>query len=79
MREGRRDMVNTRFSEEMRWLVVERGPISLACNLGANAQRLQLRPGKHRVMLASDKLNGEMESSIYLPPDSVAVLKSVDG
>ena len=79
LREGRRDMVNTRFSEEMRWLVVERGPISLACNLGANAQRLQLRPGKHRVMLASDKLNGEMESSIYLPPDSVAVLKSVDG
>ncbi len=76
LRDGRLDLVNTRFDEAARWFVVERGLVSLACNLASWAQRAPLRAGKHTVLLASDAKLALSQAAVTLPPESVAILKS---
>jgi maltooligosyltrehalose trehalohydrolase len=76
LRDGRRNQVETRFNEEERWLVVERGAISVACNWSDTARRIGLRTGRHRVLLASEKIAGQAADEVNLPADSVAILKS---
>jgi maltooligosyltrehalose trehalohydrolase len=69
--DGRMDKVRTEFDEAGRWLVVHRGPVSVATNVGAGEVRL---PVEGALGLASEPgvaTNGEL---VTLPPDSVAVL-----
>ncbi len=73
---GRLEDVGTRYNEQDRWLVVERGPISVACNFGAHPQRIPLHPGKHGILLATEICPEEVRGGISLPPDSAAILKS---
>ena len=44
-RPGALENVNVRFDERARWLVLERGRISVACNFGPGPQVLPLRAG----------------------------------
>jgi maltooligosyltrehalose trehalohydrolase len=74
--DGRLDGIRARFDEQRRWLVVERGEISVACNLGDGLQRIPLRKGEHRTLMVSEPVARAANSEINLPPDSVAVLKS---
>jgi maltooligosyltrehalose trehalohydrolase len=74
--DGRLDGIGARFDELRRWLVVEHGEISVACNLGDGLQRIPLRDGEHRTLMVSEPVAGAANSEINLPPDSVAVLKS---
>ncbi|HVA48189.1 MAG TPA: malto-oligosyltrehalose trehalohydrolase [Pirellulales bacterium] len=73
--DGRLEEVGVDFDEQARWLVVERGGITVACNL---ADRRQLVPiGSHRprsLRLASEPQIEIRETGIELPPDSVAIL-----
>jgi maltooligosyltrehalose trehalohydrolase len=71
LRDGRMDRVATRYDESERWLVVERGPFIVACNLGDGPKAIPLPAGKHRLLMAS----APMERPDALPPDSVAVMK----
>ncbi len=73
--DGRLDSVRTHHDELARWLVVERGPISVACNLGDHAQAIPLRPAEHRVLLASCPVENPTPGQLHLLPDSVAILK----
>jgi maltooligosyltrehalose trehalohydrolase len=73
--DGRLDSVRTHHDEIARWLVVERGPISVACNLGDHAQTIPLRAEKHRILLASCAVENPVNGQLHLPPDSVAILK----
>lgn len=73
--EGRLDLVNTRFDESARWFMLERGPITVACNLAGQAQRIRLRDGKHVELLASDQPLAITDKELHLPPDAVAILK----
>ena len=70
--------MNTRFDESARWLVVERGPISVACNLGAERQRVPIRARRHVVLLASETGVETIDTAVLLPPEAVAVLKTAD-
>lgn len=82
LRDGRRDRITIKSSDEAEWLLVERGPISVVCNLGKRAQSIALRAGRHRILLSSDSLGGEFRNAIKLPPDAVVILKlaePVDG
>ena len=73
--DGRMDRVRTRFDAERRGLVVERGAVSVACNVSVKSETVSLRAGNYRALLISEtdaKISGD---KIILPPESVAVLK----
>jgi maltooligosyltrehalose trehalohydrolase len=68
---GRLDRVRTSYDEEGRWLVVERGGVTVACNLGIQDLRLPV-PG--RLLAASDAGVSVDDGTVRLPPDSVGLL-----
>ena len=68
--------VQVRFDELAHWLVVERGPFSVVCNLAAQPQVIPLRGGPHQTLMVSDPGIAIGLSAVTLPPDSVAILKS---
>jgi len=71
--DGNLNAVRVRFDEEAQWLVLERGKLRIACNLGNVPVDVELGNGA-QLLLASDdsaRLNG---ARIELGPDSVAVL-----
>ncbi|MBI3879630.1 MAG: malto-oligosyltrehalose trehalohydrolase [Verrucomicrobia bacterium] len=77
LNDGCLDRVTTRFDERERWLVVERGPISVACNLADRPRRVPLRHGRHAKLLASVENIEPTNACVALPPDSVVVLKRI--
>jgi maltooligosyltrehalose trehalohydrolase len=72
--DGRLDRARVRFDEAARWLVMDRGPITVACNLGDRSTRVPLPRGDLRVRLASDARAGLVGGGVQLPPDSLTVL-----
>jgi len=53
--DGRIDQVRVRFNEDARWLALERGPVTVACNLAASAQLVPLPQERSgRILLASE-------------------------
>jgi maltooligosyltrehalose trehalohydrolase len=76
--DGRRDRVAVRFSDADRWLVVERGRVSVAVNLGSRAGAVPLRPGGE-VLAAFGPAHTAGDGAVHLPADGVAVLFHPDG
>jgi maltooligosyltrehalose trehalohydrolase len=71
--DGNLNAVNVLFDEEAQWLVLERGNLRVACNLGKAPVELEMGDSS-QILLASDAsiaLNGP---NIKLGPDSVAVM-----
>ena len=68
--------VQVHFDELAHWLVMERGPFSVACNLASQPQTIPLRAGPHHTLMASEPGIDISPSTATLPPDSVAILKS---
>ena len=75
LNDGRLGGVNVCFDETERWLVLERGPISVACNFAASPKWVPIRSGKHQPLLISETAIKIGNGSVHLPPDSVAILK----
>jgi maltooligosyltrehalose trehalohydrolase len=63
------------WDEQARWLTVERGPLTIACNLADGAQAIPLRSGSHRPLLASTSDAQPGPDQVGLPSASVAILK----
>ena len=59
------------FDEDKRWLVMERGAVTVMCNLGS--ELLELEDQRH-LALASRADVEVMEGRVRLPPDTLAVL-----
>jgi len=75
LRNGRMNWVHVRYDQERQWIAVERGPVTLACNLLDKMQRVPLLDGRPRhLVLASDLAARVGGSFAELPPDCVAVL-----
>jgi maltooligosyltrehalose trehalohydrolase len=73
--DGRIDRVRARCHEGAGWLVVERDPITIAVNLGAERAQVELGGGRGtRVLLASEPQAAVAGTCALLPPDSVVVL-----
>jgi len=73
--DGRLDRVRTVFDEHAGWFVMERGAVTVACNLGDQPRRLPIGCGRPRdLLLSSDRGVGVRSQAIDLPPDSVGVL-----
>lgn len=73
--DGRLEDVRTHFSEEERWLLVERGDWTIACNLASKPVSVRLREGAHQLVLASDIGITGTSPTVALPGESVAILK----
>ncbi|HUD76426.1 MAG TPA: malto-oligosyltrehalose trehalohydrolase [Streptosporangiaceae bacterium] len=69
----RLDQVRVRFNEAARWLVVERGRLCVAANLGQSARRVPVAGSGHRLLAASDAGISLGGGRILLPPSSLAV------
>jgi maltooligosyltrehalose trehalohydrolase len=74
--DGRLGRVETNFDETARWLTLSRGPITVACLVSEQAQRVPLPPGNHAILMSSDAQIQVDGASLAMPPDSVAVLKA---
>jgi maltooligosyltrehalose trehalohydrolase len=73
--DGRWDGIKTNYDELARWLVMERGAISVVCNLANHSQQVPLRIGEHRILLASNPTSDAVNGNMILPPESVIILK----
>ncbi len=72
--DGRLDRVRVRYDEQERWLVVERGKLRIAANLGESEQKLDLGEGAGTdVLLGSDKRIAVDAGLATLPPDTVVI------
>ena len=68
------DVVVTIDEDEQQWLVMDRGAIQVACNLGADSLKIILPPGA--VLLAGSHESVQLaENELTLPPDSVSVVR----
>jgi maltooligosyltrehalose trehalohydrolase len=76
LRDGLREKVRVNFDETSRWLVMERGPICVVCNLGSERQHIPLHPGNRVPLLSSTNEFQLSSGAVNLPPDSVAIFKS---
>ena len=70
LRDGRRDRIRVEFDERAAWLVVERPPVTVACNLGsAPVHLMQLSRRRPAMVWPERGLEGDRLSA-----DGVAVL-----
>ena len=73
--DGRLDRLRVSFDERERWLCVERGSLTIACNLSDAPRSVPLALDRPRsVRLASDSVVTLAAEAIELPPTSVAIL-----
>ncbi len=70
---GRMDDVSVTVDEDDQWLVMDRGSIQVACNLGPGPLLIQLPPGS-TLLLGSEEvaLDGD---ALTLPPDSLSIVR----
>ena len=73
--DGRMDLVETVYDEEQHWLCVERGPMTIACNLATQQRTIPLGRGRPTCLVLSSTQEAAVEGNLLtMPPDSVAVL-----
>ncbi|HEX3541015.1 MAG TPA: DUF3459 domain-containing protein [Acidimicrobiales bacterium] len=71
--DGRRDGVETSYDAAQGWLVMRRGPVSVAVNLGGEVVTL---PAAGVLLAGSEPGVAVDNGRAVLPPDSVAILQS---
>jgi|HubBroStandDraft_6_1064221.scaffolds.fasta_scaffold37759_2 maltooligosyltrehalose trehalohydrolase len=71
--DGNLNAVAVRFDEQAQWLMLERGSLRIACNLGQAAVDMEVG-NRAQLLLASDGSIAISDAVIRLGPDSVAVL-----
>jgi maltooligosyltrehalose trehalohydrolase len=74
--DGRFDLVQTQFNETERWLVVERGSITVACNFDDSEQQVRISLAKRKVLLATKSMSRSTASSVTFSGAGVGVLKA---
>jgi maltooligosyltrehalose trehalohydrolase len=68
----RLDRVETEYDQEAGWLVVRRGPVAVACNLGSS---IWIFPAAlAQVLAASDPSVERTRHGLALPPDTVVIV-----
>ena len=77
--DGELEKVHTTFDERNGWLVVERGSITVVCNFSDRSQHITLRPGKQKILIASEADTQAAEGFADAPAESVVVLKLLKG
>lgn len=69
----RLDHIETEYDLEARWLIVRRGPVTVAANLGTGTWSFAAGPPA-TLLAASDSKIKQTRKGLVLPPDTVAIL-----
>jgi maltooligosyltrehalose trehalohydrolase len=73
--DGRMDRVRVRFDEDGHWLVLERGPVTVACNLAAHAQIVPLTKERSTyILLASEAEMVVTAAGVIMPAEALVIL-----
>jgi maltooligosyltrehalose trehalohydrolase len=73
--DGRVDAVRVRLDESVPWLVVERGPVTVACNLSREAAVIPLGEGRPTtVLLSSQPASYVSGGALHVAPESVLIV-----
>ncbi len=70
---GDMEAVRVRFSEQEKWLAMERAPVTVVFSLAQQPVKIEVRPGS-RLTLRSQTGVQLLDGKVLLPPDSAAVL-----
>jgi maltooligosyltrehalose trehalohydrolase len=73
--DGRRDLVRVSYDDDARWIVVRRGGLAIACNLGAERQVLPLTGTPAAALLASASGFVYSRGQVEIDGGSVVVLE----
>jgi hypothetical protein len=69
------DQVRVCFDEEARWFVLERGPVTVVCNLAAHAQTVPLTNERSRpILLASEAEIVVDAAGVAMPAEALVIL-----
>jgi maltooligosyltrehalose trehalohydrolase len=71
----RLDRVKVRVDEDRHFVVVERGSLRVAANVGTRPVPVRLSPGAKRIVLASDEGVRLIDGDVYLPAQSLAIVQ----
>ncbi|MEA2446922.1 MAG: maltooligosyltrehalose trehalohydrolase [Actinomycetota bacterium] len=71
--DGRMDLVETAFDEHERWLVVRRGAITIACNVGPDEVSIPLEASRTAELLLT---SGKAPEGDRLAPESVSIWRA---
>jgi len=72
----RLDRVETEYDEKAGWLVIRRGPVVVASNLGRGSWTFPAAPSAE-LLAASDARVQQTGHGLVLPPDTVAVIQAI--
>jgi len=75
LNDGRPGNTRVSYDEDEHWLRVQRGSITILCNLGESAHSFPFA-AKGQVLLASDRNASVEGSKLILPSDSVAIVRT---
>jgi maltooligosyltrehalose trehalohydrolase len=73
--DGNLKNVRTHYDEQNRWLVVERGSISIVCNFSERPHRIPVRAKEQKVLLVSESQIHVTDGFANCPAESVAILR----
>jgi maltooligosyltrehalose trehalohydrolase len=72
----RLDQVRAAYDEEARWLLITRGPLRVAANLGSARVEIPAAPGREATLIAASSPDIMADSGVItLPPASFAVIE----
>jgi maltooligosyltrehalose trehalohydrolase len=72
LNDGTSGQTKVSFDEEKKWLVMERGMLTVMCNLGTETVKLE-NPRQFPLLLASRE-GIETGAKVTLPPDTLTIL-----
>ena len=70
---GTFDALDVRFDEDRRWMIVDRGDLSIVCNFSPEPRRVPDVAGE--ILMASDDSVAVVDDAVDLPPTSVAIVR----
>jgi maltooligosyltrehalose trehalohydrolase len=74
--DGRLDRVAVQFDESARWLVLRRGGVGVAVNLGLEPASVPVGPGSVVLSHGLEAVPSDGVTTLVLPPDSVVVVEA---
>ena len=75
LNDGDKDHVDVRYNEDKRWLTMQRGLVTILCNLGGTTPEFDV-PEDARLELSTVEGHAIADRKIGLPPESFCILSS---
>jgi maltooligosyltrehalose trehalohydrolase len=76
LNDGDRGHIKVTFSEEARWLRMDRHHVTIIANLGENATPFEIPTGDYKLILTSNPASNLEGKTLTVPPNSIAIVSS---